>query len=402
MRNPTSSTVKGALVRHFLSGFTDPVRRPRFIIWLGIATMILVILWCFGLVGTSFNWFCEEPCHIVHYDNTMTFNAGSHSEIMCVACHEPVNASPLTYTFMKIYVLPDLWSTATRTFQMPLNPYSEVAVKMPTEQCTQCHNLDTRAITPSSGMIIDHGVHAKNDIRCTLCHNRVAHPEEDVTYVLPGDKKHENWMTMDACFRCHGLQTDAKAPGDCSECHPPGFDLVPASHEATGWYTLYGESAGHAKAAKAESTSVEAALAHKEPTEERVEGEEPALQAAATVNSCYTCHKATFCSECHGGLPMPHPAEFKKAHGAQGYENPATCAKCHARSAAEAQGYGFCNACHHPASTPDGEWLSQHPDAVVEEGASACFECHDELQCSYCHVNGVTAGRAQLKKEFAQ
>ena len=382
----------------FLDRLRAPSYRPRLIIWLGVSLILFVLLWAFGLIGTSFAWFCEEPCHIVHLDNTKAYYASTHSKVACVACHEPVNANPGVYTYMKIYVLPDLWATITNTFDLPMNPYNEVALAMPAEQCTQCHDLSTTAINPSAGIIIDHDVHAENDVKCTLCHNRVAHNDEAVEYTLPGDTKHENWMTMDGCFRCHSQAADAKAPGACSACHPTDYKLTPASHETTSWYAQYGESGGHAKAAKDESASVAAAPVHTEEGEaEENKDAEPTLPPAAAINSCYTCHKQAFCDDCHGGLAMPHPADFKTNHSKTGYANPELCGNCHARTAAEAKGTAFCNACHHPSSKPGQPWLVSHPGTVRDKGADQCFECHDETQCSYCHVNGTAAGRQELK-----
>ena len=379
-------------------GFRDPARRPRYIIWTGVAAIIFVLLWAFAMVGTSFAWFCEEPCHIVHLDNTKAYNASTHSKVSCIACHEPVNADPGTFTYLKIFVLDDLFATVTGTFDLPMNPYNEVALAMPAKQCTQCHDLSTRTISPSGGVKINHAIHTKNDVKCTLCHNRVAHNDEAVEYTLPGDTKHEDWMTMDGCFRCHSQAPDAKAPGTCAACHPPEYKLVPASHDAKTWYTPFGDSTGHSKAAKNESASVAAAPKHTEDVEaEEKQDAEPTLPPASAVNSCYTCHKSAFCNDCHGGVVLPHPAAFKKSHGAQGYANPEVCGRCHARSAAEAKEIGFCNACHHPASTPNQPWLTTHPRIVSDKGAEPCFSCHDERQCSYCHVNGTAAGRAELK-----
>ena len=385
----------------FLDGFRDPARRPRFIIWAAVGLIVFVLLWSFALIGTSYAWFCEEPCHIVHADNTLAYNASTHSKVSCIACHEPLNANGLEFTYMKIFVLPDLFSTIFHTFKLPMNPYNETAIKMPSKQCTQCHNLKNRIINPDDGLIIDHEAHSSKNISCTMCHNRVAHADDKVTFTLPGDKKHDNWTSMDACFRCHGPQAGAKAPGACAACHTTDFDLVPASHEATGWYAQFGESGGHAKAAITESSSVAAAPKHGEGKEAENPGEkEPTLLPSSAINSCYTCHKTSFCSDCHGGFAMPHPKSFKTGHGDLGFSKPQVCAKCHARSAAEAKGIGFCNACHHPTSTPGRPWVTQHPATVKDKGADPCFKCHDERGCSYCHVNGNAAGRAELKNQF--
>lgn len=391
-----------------IAPFRDPVRRPRAIIWLGIALIAFIVIWAVAIDGTSTYWFCTRPCHIVHDDNTLAYDAGSHANVACVACHEPVNASGITMTIKKIEVAPDAITTLRRSFELPMNHDNHVALEMPAEQCTQCHNLKNRTVTPDTGLIIDHEAHSSRGIQCTMCHNRVAHPESGITLILKGDKKHDDWMRMNACFRCHGLEAGAKAPGTCSTCHPKDFTLKPPSHLKTGWYALYGESSGHAKAAMEASNTV---AANKKFFEERppkesahgeIEGVEPTAGAlpSSQVNTCFTCHKTSFCADCHQ-TQMPHPATFKKSHAAAGYTAPQVCAKCHARSAAEATGTGFCNACHHPANTPGTPWRLQHPTIVKASGAKPCFTCHDPLYCETCHISGPAAAEKLARQKYA-
>jgi hypothetical protein len=96
------------MFRGFFGAFRDRQIRPRALIWTSVVLVGLVMVSAFAILGTSTNWFCTEPCHTIHLDNTKTFNAGSHQMVSCVACHEPVNGSPLTFLLMKIEVLPDL------------------------------------------------------------------------------------------------------------------------------------------------------------------------------------------------------------------------------------------------------------------------------------------------------
>jgi hypothetical protein len=243
---------------------------------------------------------------------------------------------------------------------------------------------------------MDQAVHSAEGITCASCHNRVAHPEENVAYVLEGDKKHENWMVMDACYRCHSLETGARAPGECAACHPVGFNLVPAGHAVPDWYQEFGDSAGHAAAYTEEAAQVEAARAWAEGLEEIEDSATVELGYERTVNTCFTCHATQFCTDCHG-VEMPHPAAFATDHGEVGRSNPAACAKCHARSEAEAVGQRFCSACHHPQGSPEVSWLAQHFVAVRDGGASQCFECHNPVYCSACHVGGAGAAERYLR-----
>ena len=104
-------------------------------------------------------------------------------------------------------------STTARTL-------SQDADHMGSEQCTQCHTRTARSRRP--GIIIDHAIHEENDVHCTLCHNRVAHPE-DFELTLAGNEKHDDFMEMTACFRCHGLDAMAEAPGACEQVSPCGL-----------------------------------------------------------------------------------------------------------------------------------------------------------------------------------
>lgn len=382
--------------RNPLAAFSDPSRRPRAIIWTGVFLVGIVVFSALGVIGTSVNWFCTDPCHVVHEDNTKTVIAGTHSQVNCVACHEPVNANPLIFILKKIEVAPDAIPTILGTFNLPMNENNFVAVQMTDLHCTQCHSLATRVVTPGDGIIIDHDVHTAAGVTCPTCHNRVAHPEEDVEYTLPGDEKHENWMMMEACFRCHDLEPGGQAPGKCSACHPAKFDLVPPSHDAAGWYAAFDESRGHADAAVAEVTAVAEATSRTAewPTIEKAVG--PVLAPASTINTCYTCHLNSFCTDCHG-VEIPHPQAFYSAHGQAGLADPAACARCHARSAAESKGTQFCSACHHPQGKLGKAWLPQHNGTVLTEGAELCFECHDPQYCETCHVSGKEAADAWMR-----
>ncbi len=381
--------------------FRDPVTRPRALIWALVALMGFVVLWTVGIVGTCPEWFCTDPCHVVHDDNTLAYEASTHTNVSCIACHEPLNANPFEMTYMKIYVLPDLTATIFGTYEVPVNPASHTAVEFPDDRCTQCHNLANRPVTPTQGILIDHDIHTDNEVTCATCHNRVAHPEDEIELIL-GDRKHDDWMSMDACFRCHSLEQGAKAPGRCEACHPKSFDLVPASHDATsGWYAKYETSKGHARAAKEESATLAEATAHfaefEHVDEKHAEG--PVLEPSSAVNSCYTCHERSFCSDCHK-LPMPHPEAFAKDHGEEGFRMPDACANCHARNAKEAKGTAFCDACHHPTKEPGASWIKTHRRSVISEGGNACFKCHDPQYCETCHVSGPEAAADFARENY--
>jgi len=385
-----------------LSGFKDPVRRPRFIVWTLVAVLALAAVVIVALGVTSTRWFCAEGCHKVQDDTILAYEHSTHAEISCMACHMPVGATPIVFLLHKAEALGELYLTVTDNFELPLNGESELSLTMPSTQCTQCHNPEKRTATPSDGIMIDHKVHEENEVSCPICHNRIAHNENfKLTLEDPesgqANRKHEQFMTMNACFRCHSQgETPAgglKAPGACAACHPPGFQLKPATHLKKGFFPE-----GHGKLAsvetsrarlaeKTEASAEEVDEAERQNADEETESVGPGLAKVPTINTCYTCHSEKFCSDCHG-LEMPHPENFKKGHGALGTKDPQVCATCHGNVDV------FCTECHHGTSlgvpyTAGTKWGTRHPLTVAKVGASACFECHNPTYCANCHVNGT-------------
>jgi len=295
-----------------LAGFKDPVRRPRYIVWTFTVLFALAAFMVVALGASSTRWFCAEVCHKVQDDTIRAYQASAHAEISCMACHEPVNADTVTFLFAKMKSALEVIPTVGNTFTLPLNKGSALALKggheMGSQQCTQCHS-DKRKVTPEAGLKIDHEVHEKAGIWCTVCHNRTAHNETDAPPVLSdpsGNKNtaHPDFLKMDACFRCHDLEgkvkmtgADAKAaPGTCSTCHPAGFNLIPESHKAADW-----ASKAHGEVAREIDLEYGKGLAEQE--ELAKEGITPYL--AAPVKSCETCHvPSKFCEPCHEKLKV--------------------------------------------------------------------------------------------------
>ena len=185
-------------------------------------------------------------------------------------------------------------------------------------------------------------------------------------------------MQMTACFRCHGHESDAEAPGDCFKCHTSDFDLKPRSHETTGFYQAGGDSRGHADLALEERQRIESL---------RTEGATGHVGPLSSIDYCSTCHLLeTFCVTCHE-IEMPHPATFVDGHGEVGRRTPEVCANCHGTEVTDV--LEFCNACHHDQGDPSQPWIPQHFDVVREQGAEGCFDCHNPTFCAACHVRGL-------------
>lgn len=414
-----------------LAGFKDPVRRPRYIIWTGVVVLLLAAFVIVALGVTSTYWFCANGCHKVQDDTITAYDNSSHSKVSCMACHMPVNADPITFVLHKAEALGELYLTATGKYEIPLNGESSLALEFNPENCTQCHS-ENRVITASAGIIIDHAVHEEKEVTCTMCHNRVAHNEDGIEFVntdpASGELNagHTDFMTMTACFRCHGLEADAEAPGACAKCHPKGFQLKPPSHLEAGFYPKkHAEMALEAQAA-VEEAAAEGAEGEATEGEEATEGAEPAeseegtessslgveeaaassgeenpwveeMPAVDEVNYCSTCHLESFCTNCHG-MDMPHPAEFKEpkdpkdpeGHPVLSKTKAAKCDMCHQTKKTN---FLFCNNCHHGTASdwtynPKIAWETQHAQAVTKNGVAGCLEkCHEKKFCLDCHTN---------------
>ena len=415
-----------------LAGFKDPVRRPRYIIWTGVVVLVLAAFVIVALGVTSSYWFCANGCHKVQDDTITAYDNSSHSKISCMACHMPVNANPIIFVLHKAEALGELYLTATGKYEIPLNGESHLALEFNPENCTQCHS-DNRVITPSPGIIIDHAVHEEEQVTCTMCHNRVAHNEDGIEFINTDPESgelnagHVNFMGMTACFRCHGLEADAEAPGACAKCHPKGFQLKPPSHLEAGFYpkkhaelaleakAVVDEALAEGEGAEGEATEGEEATGAAEPEESEEGTESSSLgveEAAASsgeenpwveempsvheVNYCSTCHLESFCTNCHG-MEMPHPAEFKEpkdpkdpqGHPVLSKTKADKCDLCHLTTKTK---YLFCNNCHHGTASdwtydPKVAWGTQHAQAVTKNGVAGCLEqCHEKKFCLDCHT----------------
>lgn len=317
--------------------FRNPIVKKRLTILLVMLVGIFPAMLATALTLSSTPTFCSF-CHEMKEDH-LAWSRSSHKNVTCIACHTPPNV--VGFLQHKMTAVPELYLHIADAYEKPINKESETSKEIGNEECDQCHKMATLKVTPSPGIIINHKVHADKGITCAACHNRVAHPDM---------KAYENFLTMDGCFRCHGLDVKAKAPGKCEACHTKDFDLKPANHKQPNWVPP-----------------------------------EHSKQAKVNKKNCKTCHQESFCTNCHG-MEMPHPKDNwtkgKKVHATVGKSKPDSCRKCHAQQ-------DFCSSCHHKGyDSTQGPWIKAHPNLVRATGASACFECHGPTYCAYCHVRG--------------
>ncbi|PIW23071.1 MAG: hypothetical protein COW32_01200, partial [Candidatus Aquicultor secundus] len=304
----------------------------------GVVGFAIIAAAGYGFWYTSQPEYCKS-CHELSPAIQSWQKQSLHAEVDCGVCHY---TGPLGFLKQKTDLAVEIYRHYTNSYQQPINVDSALSKKIDNDGCLQCHT-PKRIVTPTKGLKMNHNIHLKKGINCTTCHNRAGHP---------GLPEYRTFLTMDGCFRCHGLSKSALAPGSCFTCHPQkGFDLVPSDgylNHKTGTWRI----PDHGKT------------------------------ALKNIEPCLMCHQKTFCRGCHG-VEVPHTDKFiKQDHGGIGSQNPQICKKCHRQQ-------DFCNSCHHKGFIgPPGSWIPMHRYVVAKQGPAYCFNCHGPTFCAWCHVRG--------------
>ncbi len=209
--------------------------------------------------------------------------------------------------------------------------------------CTDCHGDLDRVFKAGElpNLLFTHEAHFGIGVSdCAACHVANTHEKDQI-----------NRPRMTTCYQCHSTRPDAKAPGDCSLCHPPELNPEPATHLVANWLPER-----HPDAAK------------------------------ANPFDCASCHEQSFCDSCHG-LPLPHAAGFnERPHAEAFFADPELCETCHPRQPLVER--DECDTCHHPQGPASSTWIGWHPRVVADRGAEACFQCHATATCKTCHRQG--------------
>jgi hypothetical protein len=271
--------------------------------------------------------------------------------------------------------------------------------------CTDCHTAAPASKSASDNL-------APDPIACVTCHEaeemptswpaverhlRFSHQGHVERLGLECDHCHAGVIvpgkpalpSMESCMGCHNGQA---APRECETCHEvPRLSLVPASH-LPGWDRQHGR------------------------------------QARLTDSSCFPCHAAADCQECHeGGLLVElgkagdrqlaggpeligsagqtvrrvHGLNFRFLHGLEARGKESDCTVCHAPDAGD-----FCADCHNPTRQlgvrpvwhGGGGWVAggvgsgggEHAK-LARRDLESCAACHevrgDDPTCVLCHVD---------------
>lgn len=243
-----------------------------------------------------------------------------------------------------------------------------------THPCFGCHVAATAFADLADArahLVFDHKRHVPaSHGECVRCHVGIS---EGDTHLRP---------PMATCFRCHDHEA-ARDARRCDACHRGLEDAgtLPLSHLAHDgdWLREHG------------------------------------TRAASSADVCQTCHRDSFCAECHGAtvpvLPATahfadpfrasvHRAGFTARHALEARAEPGACLTCHQPDR--------CASCHLARGIAGEGRRSPHPPSWVGLSASdnahgrearrdpsACAACHDgagQALCIGCHKVGGIGG----------
>lgn len=402
-----------------------------------LLTILVILVLIFGnnfLFKHYSEKYCQN-CHIMKPD-VISHKESHHSKVTCFTCHfRSQNFIADYFRYLSLYKC--VFSEITDSYQKPLNSQGDLFEKIPSNACLDCHPT-TKNLSPRLGIKINHDAHYEKGISCSRCHNRAAHPlevtvRELTTRRLASIVPYDDRTQMNFCMECHtGLKgqppsscetchtQEFKLPYSCNACHAenlnkikprdhfePNFDKRPHARMARAGlnYCLQCHTAEYCQACHTKNR-----ISFNLPEKTKIFYHPPAshfekdFMPSGHSNTalekgkdyCYQCHKPAFCNNCHRGLEMPHPEDFKKNHGKvvakEGFTR--KCSYCHKSKST------FCEAgCHHTGWKPEmGPMIRSHPKVIKATGVSRCLTCHTSVYCAICHVSGVQERKYMFRR----
>jgi len=251
---------------------------------------------------------------------------------------------------------------------------------LPNQACEACHS-DMRG----SSMAL-HGIHLTSSLlpglACHDCHR-------SVNLRSRGDTTVVSWVDEGVCKSCHspfpGLSAASKMKptdyrADCLTCH--NGRRAPVRHAAY---------VARVSTAQACRTCHGALALPWTPLHERSDWVQTHGAQALRVgtSSCLECHDfgLKFCDSCHSIRPPSHSPrdQWLVEHPARAQADTRACFTCHKPT--------FCKQCH---VNHEANWLADHSAFVKAHGTSSCTQCHSLTVCAYCHAGNPVERSASM------
>lgn len=235
-----------------------------------------------------------------------------------------------------------------------------------TAECRACHqtlgkdNMPVRSDYRRPNLRFSHAAH--KNMSCAFCHPRSAAgaPPSATLDVID----------MKGCFSCH-----SSAP--CRTCHITNKDGRMITDFGKGKLTPPAWLRGKSHGTEWKGTH--------------------AAQAGRDSKFCASCHRESFCRDCHSGARRPrnvHPGDWLTSHGVSTRLDNPRCKSCH-------RAQSFCITCHRRAGVAPDSPENAKPTGMgryhkgmntqtlmrrAKHDILTCAACHHESSCVTCHI----------------
>lgn len=298
---------------------------------LGAILLLLAVVVIAGTAAGAADPVCNS-CHAMR-PFVKSLDESSHESTSCLACHG--SGAPGARSLFVISVFTDMMPAALTG----ADRVSGIGTRVARSACVRCHEKDIEETVESGGLRVRHESCAPPGTACDSCHSAVAHG------------KATRWVRaplMEECALCH-IKNDA--PVECDLCHAGELERERLTRGP--WRITHG---------------VQWKSTH----------------GMGNLRYCQVCHPKDYCVDCHG-VELPHGEAFSRGHAVAAQEQDARCATCHDQTT-------FCDSCHGlPMPHPPG-FLPEHPTIAEGYDDPGCLSCHNEADCTACHVKHVHPG----------
>lgn len=393
-----------------------------------LTALVLLVVGIGG--GNAVNYASTpEFCNSCHYmsGEFQAWQESPHApDVECIKCHSDPGAFGELAAHVKGVRM--LFKTVVR-----VKPSLLMNHQISNAVCEKCHVMDDEK---AQGVAVDHSGHLGKGVSCQDCHAGLVHKAPEYKAMSPDERYHP------ICLGCHeskNVVLKSNGPTSCTACHTDVSRIMPSTHK-TDWMSQHGKSATQNQDC-GQCHLATTSLPHGPMTQPALfvstkQGDQCAACHQTTMphtapyltrhgsdaltlgaQVCAKCHSpstpanpnsghasANFCSNCHGGVTMPHGNDWLAKHGTEAgtSENP-TCNVCHSsanrvRPTAPYAANDFCIKCHAGLDMPHTkQWTTTHGQQALKSGIS-CLVCHSSLNpvnpvsnhastayCASCH-----------------
>lgn len=310
-----------------------------------IVALVAALLLLVAIVGFEVVSYRPSYCGRCHRPDYSFWTRSSHSDVACYDCHGSRGSLSAVTNKLEEYFM--VGAQLTGLYEKPVTAFVGNA------NCIGCHkSIIENPVVARFGIRMRHSDVIKAGMRCTECHNTVAHGRATKNPTSP---------FMDTCTSCHnGKQASAK----CETCHYKKEEDRPPTPRVAPWAVTHGEKWTR-------------------------------THGMGNLRTCAVCHTDEFCTQCHG-MQLPHGTGWPAIHGHEAVKNlesvdrtdkARSCVGCHLRS--------FCNGCHRMPMPHPPEFLPRHWKEYKRLGKRVCENCHVLADCDDCHTKHIHPGRVR-------